>query len=367
MKKLVFVMLLASSFAFAGNYKYEITPMIGGVQPEGNMDIKSHLSYGLRFGINVEKSVIDQVELGYERSDKVEYKFTNMKTDIDRLFVNVLKFYPIKKDLSFYALAGAGYENLENHFTSNGDSGFVNYGVGLKYMLKDEMAIRAEVRHAINFKHGDNNLFYNVGFSIPFGKKAEPVEYKPEPVAKVAPKPAPVVVLDDDKDGVINEKDACPNTPMGVQVDEKGCELDSDHDGVVNSQDQCLNTPAGNVVMADGCEKVIHLKVEFAFDKADVPESYMSKIKEVSNFMSINKTYKVILEGNTDSIGSKKYNQALSVKRAKAVAGALETLGVASNRIITKGFGEMNPVASNKTAEGRAQNRRVDAKFNKGE
>ncbi len=57
MKKLVLATLLASSFAFAGNYKYEVTPMIGGVVPEGNMDIRSHLSYGLRFGINVEKSV----------------------------------------------------------------------------------------------------------------------------------------------------------------------------------------------------------------------------------------------------------------------------------------------------------------------
>jgi len=282
--------------------------------------------------------------------------------------VNVLKFYPIRKNLSLYGLVGAGYENLGNHFSSNSDTGFVNYGVGIKYTLKNDIAIRAEVRHAINFNHGDNNLFYNVGFSIPFGKKAAPMpEYKPEPVAKVAPKPAPVVVLDDDKDGIINEKDACPNTPMGVQVDEKGCELDSDHDGVVNTQDQCPNTPAGNVVNADGCVKVVHLKVEFASDKANIPEGYMAKIKEVSNFMAINKTYKVTLEGNTDSVGSKKYNQALSLKRAKAVAGALETLGIVPDRINTKGFGEMNPIASNKTATGRAQNRRVDAKFNKGE
>ncbi|MDX1810011.1 MAG: OmpA family protein [Sulfurospirillaceae bacterium] len=374
MKRLVMSLMLISTLAFAGNYKYEITPMIGGVVPEGNLDLKDHLSYGLRFGINIDKSIIDQVELGYERSNSVDYKNSTLSTDIDRYFVNVLKYYPLRSNLSLYSLLGFGYENMQNHFADNTDSGFFNYGLGLKYMVNDGFSLRAELRHAIKFSHGDNNLFYSVGFSIPFGKKAEPVAaYKPEPIAKPIAKPepkkapAPVVVLDDDKDGVNNNQDLCPNTPMGVKVDQKGCELDSDHDGVVDSKDACPNTPKGNVVNPDGCVKIIHLSVAFEFNKAIIDERYMTQIEKVANFMSINQSYKVSLEGHTDSIGSQKYNLALSKKRAKAVAAELEKLGISPDRIITKGLGEADPIASNKTAQGRALNRRVDAKFTKGE
>ena len=389
MKKILISFILLTGLLFAGNYKYEITPTIGGVMPEGNLDLSDQLSYGLRFGVNVD-SVFDQVEFGYERSDNVDYDNSTQDTDISRYFVNVIKFFPLNNKLSLYSLMGLGYENLSNDFADNDDSGFFNYGLGLKYMVTDRFALRAELRHAIKFDHGDNNLFYTVGFVIPFGKKAEPAA--PTPVVKPTPKPV-VVVGDDDHDGVNNNQDLCPNTPAGVKVDKKGCELDgdgdgvvdskdmcpntragvkvnskgceldSDGDGVVNSEDLCPNTPAGNVVNSDGCVKVIHLHVTFDTNKADISNEYMMQIRKVANFMNINKNYKVILEGNTDSRGSEKYNLKLSLMRANAVSDALEALGVDPARITTKGLGESNPVASNKTKEGRAQNRRVDARF----
>ena len=385
MKKMLMLFALLSSLVFASNYKYEITPTIGGVLPEGNLDLDNQLTYGLRFGINVD-SIIDQVEFGIDRSDNVDYDNSTQSTDITRYFVNVIKSYPLIDKLSLYSLIGLGYENLSKDFADNDDSGFFNYGLGLKYMVSDNFSIRAEVRHAIKFDHGDNNLFYTVGFVIPFGKKAEPM---------AAPKPAPkpVVIGDDDNDGVNNNQDLCPNTPAGVKVDAKGCEidsdgdgvvdskdmcpntpagvkvnakgceLDSDGDGVVDSQDLCPNTPAGNVVNSDGCVKVIHLHVNFDTNKADIPSEYMMQIRKVADFMKLNPDYKVILEGNTDSRGSEKYNMKLSIMRANAVADALETLGVDSSRITAKGLGELNPIDSNKNKEGRAQNRRVDAKF----
>jgi len=359
MKKILISFILLTGLLFAGNYKYEITPTIGGVMPEGNLDLSDQLSYGLRFGVNVD-SVFDQVEFGYERSDNVDYDNSTQDTDISRYFVNVIKFFPLNNKLSLYSLMGLGYENLSNDFADNDDSGFFNYGLGLKYMVTDRFALRAELRHAIKFDHGDNNLFYTVGFVIPFGKKAEPAA--PTPVVKPTPKPV-VVVGDDDHDGVNNNQDLCPNTPAGVKVDKKGCELDGDGDGVVNSEDLCPNTPAGNVVNSDGCVKVIHLHVTFDTNKADISNEYMMQIRKVANFMNINKNYKVILEGNTDSRGSEKYNLKLSLMRANAVSDALEALGVDPARITTKGLGESNPVASNKTKEGRAQNRRVDARF----
>ena len=385
MKKMLMLFALLSSLVFASNYKYEITPTIGGVLPEGNLDLNDQLTYGLRFGINVD-SIIDQVEFGIDRSNNVDYDNSTQSTDITRYFVNVIKSYPLRDKLSLYSLIGLGYENLSNDFADNDDSGFFNYGLGLKYMVNDRFSLRAEIRHAIKFDHGDNNLFYTVGFVIPFGKKAEPM---------AAPKPAPkpVVIGDDDNDGVNNNQDLCPNTPAGVKVDlkgceldsdgdgvvdskdmcpntpagvkvnAKGCELDSDGDGVVDSQDLCPNTPAGNVVNSDGCVKVIRLHVTFDTNQADIPSEYMMQIRKVADFMNLNPDYKVILEGNTDSRGSEKYNMKLSLMRANAVSDALETLGVDPSKITTKGFGELNPIASNKTKEGRAQNRRVDAKF----
>ena len=81
--------------------------------------------------------------------------------------------------------------------------------------------------------------------------------------------------------------------------------------------------------------------------------------------MGENPGYRVVLSGHTDSVGAEAYNQKLSEKRANAVAKALEELGVSADKITAVGYGELKPVASNKTKEGRAENRRVEARFNK--
>jgi len=67
--------------------------------------------------------------------------------------------------------------------------------------------------------------------------------------------------------------------------------------------------------------------------------------------------------GYTDSDGTESYNQALSERRAQSVASYLSTRGVASVRMATMGYGEMRPIASNETPEGKAQNRRVEIKI----
>ena len=71
----------------------------------------------------------------------------------------------------------------------------------------------------------------------------------------------------------------------------------------------------------------------------------------------------VKIEGHTDNVGSKEYNQKLSERRAKSVANYLIDKGVEKERVTTEGFGFSKPIASNKTAEGRAKNRRTEIKF----
>src|SRR5207237_731906 len=98
----------------------------------------------------------------------------------------------------------------------------------------------------------------------------------------------------------------------------------------------------------------------FDFDKATLKPEGKQKLAEVVRELKANPNIRVLVEGHTDSIGSDAYNQRLSERRAKAVADYMESEGITASRITTKGWGKTKPVASNKTKEGRAQNRRVE-------
>jgi OOP family OmpA-OmpF porin len=98
----------------------------------------------------------------------------------------------------------------------------------------------------------------------------------------------------------------------------------------------------------------------FDFDKAVVKPAGKAKLDDlISKVKAINLEV-IIAVGHTDSVGSEAYNQKLSVRRAEAVKAYLVTKGIEKNRIYTEGKGEKQPVASNKTAEGRTKNRRVE-------
>ena len=98
----------------------------------------------------------------------------------------------------------------------------------------------------------------------------------------------------------------------------------------------------------------------FDFDKAVVKPAGKAKLDDlVGKVKGINLEV-IIAVGHTDSVGSDAYNQKLSVRRAEAVKAYLVSKGIEKNRIYTEGKGEKQPVASNKTTEGRAKNRRVE-------
>ena len=100
-------------------------------------------------------------------------------------------------ETALYALIGLGYEDVSNEQLENRDSMFAQYGGGVKYWVTDNFALKAEVRHAIKAHGGDNNMFYSLGFTIPFDAKTAPAVAKAAPVAApvvaavVAPAPAP--------------------------------------------------------------------------------------------------------------------------------------------------------------------------------
>jgi OOP family OmpA-OmpF porin len=334
MKKIIISAVACASMMFAANsdYKYEITPMVGGAYTETNMDLdKDYLNAGLALGFNLQESMFDQIELGFLRSvEDVDFKnVADRDTGITRIFTNVIKEYPLNSDTSLYALVGAGLEFFDDEFAGNENGLFGNYGVGIKYKVAEEFALKFDVRHLIEADHGDNTLLYNLGFAFPFGKIAKPAPVVEKVVEKVEPP------KDSDGDGVIDAKDECPNTIAGAKVD--------------------------NV----GCMTAVNLNINFDTDSSVIKDAYNSKIVDFANAMKNNTKLKATIEAHTDSVGSHKYNEKLSERRAASALKALTAQGVDASRLTSIGYGETKPVASNRTAEGRAENRRVTAVINK--
>ena len=169
--------------------------------------------------------------------------------------------------------------------------------------------------------------------------------------------------LDSDGDGVGNSRDRCPNTPAGAKVDQYGCELDDDGDGVVNSKDKCPGTAKGDPVDNYGCTLAAEYElhgVNFEFDSAKLTASSTASLNDAVKILKRHKDLHVEVAGHTDSVGNDDYNMGLSKRRAQAVADYLIANGANAANIFVKGYGETDPIASNDTEAGRADNRRVE-------
>jgi len=180
-----------------------------------------------------------------------------------------------------------------------------------------------------------------------------------------------------DADGIPDYMDRCPETPYSVEVDNNGCPLDSDFDGVPDYLDQCPGTLAGMQVDEKGCEitpktpepvieepesldaLILSSGTSFAFNSADLkPDAY----PELENLLKEMKKYPMSrwkIEGYTDNIGSEGGNLRISKMRADAVANYFISRGIPKGRFVIEGLGSKNPIADNKTGEGREKNRRV--------
>jgi OOP family OmpA-OmpF porin len=159
----------------------------------------------------------------------------------------------------------------------------------------------------------------------------------PPPPVAVAPAPPPPPVTpappaDEDHDGVPDDRDRCPGTPRGVAVDANGC-------------------PQRGSITLEG--------VTFDFNSANLSAGSLNILDDVATGLKTHPRLKVELQGHTDSKGADAYNLALSQKRADAVRAYLLKSGVPAAQITSKGYGESQPIADNKTDAGRAKNRRV--------
>ncbi|PKQ63352.1 hypothetical protein BZG01_16145 [Labilibaculum manganireducens] len=172
---------------------------------------------------------------------------------------------------------------------------------------------------------------------------------------------------DSDGDGVTDAKDKCPKTKPGYVVDVMGCALDNDKDGVVNEEDKCPEM--AGTVSNFGCPEIeaevkkelefVAKNVQFASGKDVLTPKSREILNEVVQIMNDYSAYSLTISGYTDDQGKEEMNLLLSEKRANATKQFLTEKGIVTERITAKGFGELNPISTNATAEGRALNRRV--------
>jgi OOP family OmpA-OmpF porin len=353
-KSIIAVSLAVASLTAASNYNVGIAGGRGYVSdsPMGN-----HNFLDVRMGKYFSHNHILSLQL--EKSEKLSGKEVNGDR-LTRAILNFQHYYNLNDTkLKPYVFAGGGYQWVSGSY----ENGVVaDLGIGARYPLTDNLSVFSEFRGLRDFKNNDNHINVLFGVAYRFGKSVEAEKTKIQPVEKtfVKPKSRP---KDDDKDGIPNKIDKCPNTPKGVKVDKNGCPIDSDKDGVPNYLDKCPNTPKGTKVNKFGCPVAFNFEINFDTNSAKIKPVYMNRIKEFAKFLKENPKVNAVIEGFTDNRGSKAHNLKLSEARAKAVYEALIKLGVSKDRLSWKGFGEENPTASNDTKSGRAKNRRVIAKI----
>ncbi|MEQ1439531.1 OmpA family protein [Fontimonas sp. SYSU GA230001] len=172
---------------------------------------------------------------------------------------------------------------------------------------------------------------------------------------------------DSDADGVLDGVDQCPATPIGTAVDARGCAIDlsadADGDGVPDAADRCPGTPPGVTVDATGCPAATGMVlsgVSFGNDDAILTSASRAALEAVAESLKAQPGTRIEIGGHTDNVGNDAYNNVLSQQRAEAVRQFLISRGVDGSRLVAMGYGEFRPIASNDTADGRAQNRRVE-------
>ena len=249
------------------------------------------------------------------------------------------RLHPAKFRLAGWRpFGGLGYSYTDIDVDAGGSKNedFIYLEGGLQRMVAPRFMIEAGVRARTELEEGYVDGQYFAGVHYLFNRKF-PAAPKPMAVATREPAVVPPPV-DTDGDGVIDQLDQCPNTPQGALVDSKGCPKE----------------------LTKEIRETLY--VEFELDKTEVRPQFFPEIEKLAVVLKQYPNSTILLEGHTDSTGSASYNQKLSQSRADAVMKVLiNEFGIAKQRITTTGMGESQPIATNDTAEGRAQNRRVEA------
>lgn len=319
--------------------------------------------------------------------------------------------------------AGAGISMLGGNYFG----AYIPVGGGLQFKMGDEgsfLFTQMNYRIPVTTNTVNYNFNYSLGLGAPLTEKKEPVKITPPmPPKKEEPKDSdkdgivdsldkcPTVagiakyqgcpIPDTDKDGINDEQDKCPKVPGvakyqgcpipdtdkdGINDEEdkckdvpglaryQGCPIpDTDKDGVNDEEDKCKDvagpaTNGGCPVLTEEKKQKVEMaakNIYFASGSSVILKKSYKALDEVVALLQEkdNETLNLDIEGHTDNAGKASTNLKLSQVRANAVAAYLKKKGVNESRLTATGFGSSKPVGDNKTAAGKAKNRRVELKL----
>ncbi|MDQ0969520.1 OOP family OmpA-OmpF porin [Flavobacterium sp. W4I14] len=311
--------------------------------------------------------------------------------------VNMFNIDMFKKEntLQLYASAGAGIAGYKPTITTAsgtslyaGDKNIqeliIPVGVGAKFKISD--AVNLDLGWTINFVDGDNVDGYYRGSNDKYNYAYAGLEFALGNGKQLAFH-NPVALTYDEAlkakqtaEGLKSDLNAQKADNAKLRSELNDILKDSDGDGVADKLDKCPDTPAGTVVDGSGCplktpEKVVEKVIvteedrkvvneaiknlEFDLGKATIRSKSYASLNRVAALL-IQKNFSLKLAGHTDNTGSKELNLRLSKARAESVKAYLVSQGANASRIEATGYGMGQPIASNKTAKGRQQNRRVE-------
>lgn len=305
--------------------------------------------------------------------------------------------------ISPFVLAGAGALGVRSKpdVVGNDTDLAFHFGGGLMVHLTRALTLRLDVRNVISPQRGeDGGATNSPEILLGLGWTRRPTE-APQAAPRVVVAEPAVPVGDGDGDGFIDDEDACPEEagvapdgcpdldpdgdgvlgPADLCPEEKGpqpdgCPVgDDDGDGFANDVDACPNEPEtrNGFDDEDGCPDELPKDlgsfegtlegVKFQIDSATLRPGSKRKLDDVVEVLLKYPEANVEISGHTDSTGSTEHNLALSKERAEVVKAYFVQRGVAGDRVQTRGAGPDEPIDTNASAEGRANNRRIEFKL----
>ena len=316
--------------------------------------------------------------------------------------------------------SGLGVTSQREAVGNDVDLGF-HFGGGLKFFLSRRVLLRLDVRDTLTARRGvGESVAHSVevllGLSLTFGRKkdkrTEPADRDGDGILDAddkcidepgVPEYDGCPVPDTDGDGIADPDDDCVDEP-GVEeyngcpipdtdgdgvldpdddcVDEpgveeyRGCPIpDTDGDGILDPDDACVDEPEtpNGFKDKDGCPDEVPDKVKkftgaidgiyFDTGKATIKKKSRAKLDAAVDVLKEYPNVRLEISGHTDNQGQPSYNMDLSRRRAEAVKAYFVGAGIDGERVETRGAGETEPVATNKTRKGRAANRRIEFKL----
>ncbi|WP_181234295.1 OmpA family protein [Enhygromyxa salina] len=263
--------------------------------------------------------------------------------------------------LTPFIVAGAGAMGVASPRADVGSEAdiAIHFGAGLKFFINYWLLLRLDIRDNLTNRVGVGEGVTHspeilLGLSVTLNRKSE----KP--------------VRDRDHDGIPDNEDQCPTEPGPAPT---GCPPDEDQDEIPDEQDKCPTEPEtkNGFDDDDGCPDVVPSEfadlagilkgINFDSDKDVIKKDSKPILDRAVEVLQLYPQVRVEISGHTDSNGGYEHNVDLSQRRAEAVKRYLVEAGIDESRIETRGAGPNEPIDTNDTSAGRAENRRIEVKI----